>query len=215
MVTTTDCGGMPKRSIRARAKSRAGSPGPWEADSVSDRERAETYGKRPEDFLLLTRRKRHVSTYARALQARGIAVDVSGSEGFSISEGLRALRPLLSAALDPGDEVSAVAFLTGPPLRHRRFRALRLPQGGGRFSANASPPAGSDPRLSAASGFSARPRKTRAGCHRALRSRASCGASESFPRWPARTPEIVPPATSSRSSRSPGVCPRSAFRSGP
>jgi ATP-dependent helicase/nuclease subunit A len=114
---------------------------------VSDREKGGSRIAKAEDFLLLTRRKRHVSTYARALQARGIAVDVSGSEGFSISEGLRALRPLLSAALDPGDEVSAVAFLTGPLSGIDDSALYAFRKAGGRFSANAAPPAGSDPRL--------------------------------------------------------------------
>jgi ATP-dependent helicase/nuclease subunit A len=114
---------------------------------VTDRARGTSRDATASDFLVLTRRKRYVSIYARALEARGLPVDVSGSEGFSVSQGLRALRPLLQAALDPGDEVSAVAFLTGPLSGIDDSALYAFRRAGGRFSAAVPPPEGTDERL--------------------------------------------------------------------
>ena len=177
---------------------------------VSDPEKGGSRTAKAQDFLLLTRRKKHVSTYARALQARGIAVDVSGSEGFSISEGLRALRPLLSAALDPGDEVSVVAFLTGPLSGIDDSALYAFRKAGGRFSANAAPPAGCDPRLvrgmgllrAAAEDVAAAATGRRARAHRAAPRRPSraClhGRRRSFRRQPPQGPRARPASVRAR-----------------
>ena len=48
-----------------------------------------------EDFLILFRTRRHMSDYARELEARGIPYELSGGGAFKDSEELRTLLPLL------------------------------------------------------------------------------------------------------------------------
>ncbi|HEV7590348.1 MAG TPA: UvrD-helicase domain-containing protein, partial [Longimicrobium sp.] len=64
------------------------------------------------DFMVLTRTRHHLAEYARALEAHGVAVELSGA-GVGADEELRELVLLLRALADPGDAVLTVAVLEG------------------------------------------------------------------------------------------------------
>ena len=104
-------------------------------------------GARFGDFLVLTRTREHIDAYARALEAHGAPVDVSGSRSLPISRGLQELRPFLAAIQDPDDAVSVVGFLSGPlcGVDDDALHAWR--RAGGRFSYFGDPPAGADARI--------------------------------------------------------------------
>lgn len=104
-------------------------------------------GARFGDFLVLTRTRELLDAYARALEGYGIPVDVSGSRALPISRGLAQLRPFLAALQDPDDDVSAVAFLSGPLCGVDDDALYAFRRAGGRFSALADPPRGADPRI--------------------------------------------------------------------
>src|SRR5690606_15889218 len=76
------------------------------------RERIDRGERRPGDFMILTWTKSQLSTYARALEARNIPVQVSGS-GVGVEEELAELVLLLRALADPGDPVLTLAVLHG------------------------------------------------------------------------------------------------------
>ncbi len=118
-------------------------------------ERAARFG----DFLVLTRTREHLDVYARAFEALGIPVDVSGSRALPISKGLAVLRPFLAAIQDPDDDVSIVAFLSGPLSGVDDEALYEFHRAGGRFSYLVDPPPGTDPRISRGLGLLARARK--------------------------------------------------------
>ncbi len=66
------------------------------------------------DFLILTRKKKHLPVYARALEALKIPVEMSGGAAFAESDGVRVLASLLRALSDPGDTTALVGVLRGP-----------------------------------------------------------------------------------------------------
>jgi ATP-dependent helicase/nuclease subunit A len=68
---------------------------------------------RPEDFLILFRYKKFMDVYARALEARGVPYEVTGSNAFSGSEEIEALVNLLQALKDADNRVAVVAVLKG------------------------------------------------------------------------------------------------------
>lgn len=68
--------------------------------------------RKPGDFLVLTRRKRHLTTYARAIEARNLPVQVTGA-GINRAAELSELKLLLRALADPGDPVLTLAVLVG------------------------------------------------------------------------------------------------------
>ena len=118
-------------------------------------ERAARFG----DFLVLTRTRKHLDVYARAFEALGVPVDVSGSKALPISKGLAELRPFLAAIQDPDDDVSVVAFLSGP-LSGVDDNALNgFRRAGGRFSYLVEPPPGADPRIARGLDLLAKARK--------------------------------------------------------
>jgi ATP-dependent helicase/nuclease subunit A len=69
-------------------------------------------GRKPGDFLVLTRDRKEIMQYARAIEARNLAVQVTGA-GVSLEHELLELRVLLSALADPGDPTCTVAALVG------------------------------------------------------------------------------------------------------
>ncbi|MCK5412222.1 MAG: UvrD-helicase domain-containing protein [Gemmatimonadetes bacterium] len=71
-----------------------------------------SHGRWPGDFLILTRDRRHLDLYARALEEHNVPVDVSGARAGVESE-LSELLALLGALADPEDTVKTVAVLTG------------------------------------------------------------------------------------------------------
>ncbi len=84
------------------------------------------------DFLLLTRTKRNLDLYARALEDRNVAIDVSGA-GVGSEDEIGELVLLLRALIDPGDRVGVVAVLVGLFFGLDHEQLVAHAEGGGRF----------------------------------------------------------------------------------
>jgi ATP-dependent helicase/nuclease subunit A len=65
------------------------------------------------DFLIITRKKRPLSTYAAALEALHVPIEVSGAGAFGGSSHVADLAGLLDALSDPQDAVALVGVLRG------------------------------------------------------------------------------------------------------
>ncbi|MEI7483049.1 MAG: UvrD-helicase domain-containing protein, partial [Elusimicrobiota bacterium] len=68
---------------------------------------------KPGDFMIITKTKKRLTIYARALEALGIPYEISGGENFSDSEELYEIYKVLKAAADPKNQVAVVAALRG------------------------------------------------------------------------------------------------------
>jgi ATP-dependent helicase/nuclease subunit A len=66
------------------------------------------------DFMILTRRKKNVATYAAALEELSIPCEVGGGGAFLDAGPVASLRGLLQALADPEDAVALVGVLRGP-----------------------------------------------------------------------------------------------------
>jgi len=86
----------------------------WESDAVAEwvASRIASGERSPGDFLILTRKKEPLSPLARALEARGLAVQVSGA-GVWVEDEVAELTLLLRALTDPSDSALIVAVLIG------------------------------------------------------------------------------------------------------
>jgi ATP-dependent helicase/nuclease subunit A len=102
------------------------------------------------DFLVLFRRRRYMSAYARALEALAVPFEIAGGGAFGESEELAALMPLLEALADPDDPVPFVAALRGPIFGVDDDALYRFSRSGSRFRFTAEPPAAADPRIARA-----------------------------------------------------------------
>ena len=78
----------------------------WIAGRIARRER------RAGDFLILPYLRRFLTVYARALEARGVPVQVTGGD-LLIDEEIHELRLLLDALIDPDNSLLTVAALRG------------------------------------------------------------------------------------------------------
>jgi ATP-dependent helicase/nuclease subunit A len=107
----------------------------WIADRTTTGERD------PGDFLILTRTKRDIELYAKALEERNLPVDVSGA-GVGIEEEVRELEIVLDALTDPDDPVKTVGALTGLFFGLDLDQLLRWKEGGEdrRFDLRTVPP---------------------------------------------------------------------------
>ena len=97
----------------------------WIQDRVGSGERS------PGDFLILTRHRSQIGSYARALEARSLPVQVTGA-GVGVEEELRELCALLRCMIDPTNPVKVVAALVGLffGIDYERLVAHRLEGGG-------------------------------------------------------------------------------------
>ena len=68
----------------------------------------------PGDFLILTRTRRALPIYTRALEALRLPVEVSGGAAFAQSAAVTGLADLLRALTDPDDGPAVVGVLRGP-----------------------------------------------------------------------------------------------------
>lgn len=84
----------------------AGRLATWIRDRIDDGERV------PGDFMILTRTKKYLAAYARALEARSIPVQVTGA-GVGVEEELEELVVLLECMIDPTNPVKVLATLVG------------------------------------------------------------------------------------------------------
>ena len=75
--------------------------------------RVATGERQPGDFMILTRTRKFLSVYARALEDRNLPVEVSGT-GVGFEDELRAFLLLFRCLADPQHKVRVLAALTGP-----------------------------------------------------------------------------------------------------
>ncbi|HKA37873.1 MAG TPA: UvrD-helicase domain-containing protein [Thermoanaerobaculia bacterium] len=106
--------------------------------------------RRPEDFLLLFRRRKFMADYARELERRGVAPALGGGKAFGASEELAALMPALEALADPDNPVPLLAAFRGPLFGVDDEALYRFAKAGGRFSFRGRLPAATDPRIARA-----------------------------------------------------------------
>jgi ATP-dependent helicase/nuclease subunit A len=76
------------------------------------RARVDRGERQPADFLILTKTKARLEAYARALEAYGLPVEVTGA-GVGAEEEIRELQAVLECLIDPGNPVRVVAALVG------------------------------------------------------------------------------------------------------
>ncbi len=106
------------------------------------RQRIDRHERKPGDFMILASRKSELATYARALEAQGVPVQVTGA-GVGVDEELSELILLLRALADPEDPILILAVLEGLffGLSHQDLHDHA--RAGGRFTLLMEPPAGS------------------------------------------------------------------------
>lgn len=90
------------------------------------------------DFLVLTRKKKHLADYAAALQELRVPVDVSGAGAFGGSPLVGALVGLLRALADPADAVAVVGVLRGRLFGISDAQLFEHRSAGGYFSFSAA-----------------------------------------------------------------------------
>ncbi len=78
----------------------------WIATRVASGERSSG------DFMILTRTRSHLDSYARALEAFSLPVQVTGA-GVGVESELRELQAVLACMIDPSNPVKVVAVLVG------------------------------------------------------------------------------------------------------
>ena len=105
-------------------------------------QRVEIGDRKPGDFLILTRNRKYLSVYARALEDRNLPVDVSGA-GVGFEDELAALLLLFRCLEDPAHRTRVLGVLTGPLFGITLDRLVAYRDGGGRFEIN-RPPEGDD-----------------------------------------------------------------------
>ena len=87
----------------------------------------------PDDFLILTKTKTHISKYAEALASAGVPFTVTNSEDLGTSPDLRDLTALLRFALRPDDPVAGFAYLQSGLAGFSDHDLYQYKKRGGRF----------------------------------------------------------------------------------
>ena len=88
-----------------------------------------------DDFLILTRNRKYLSVYARALEDRNLPVDVSGA-GVGFEDELAALLLLFRCLEDPANQPRVLGVLTGPLFGITLDRLVAYRDRGGHFRIN-------------------------------------------------------------------------------
>ena len=123
--------------VSGNSRSRAAADAEIVAEWVADRLKAGD-GRKAGDFLILTRNRKHLDLYARALEQRDVPVDVSGAR-VGVEAELSELLTLLAALADPEDEVKTAAVLTGLFFGLDLEKLTEHQLSGGRFRATDAP----------------------------------------------------------------------------
>ena len=107
-----------------------------EADLIACYIRSEVDAERRSfgDFLILTRKRKNLGSYAAALEALHIPVEVSGAGAFGESPEVAQLALLLRVLSDPQDSTSLVGLLRGPIFGISDQDLFAFRQTGGWFS---------------------------------------------------------------------------------
>lgn len=118
----------------------------WDAAAIARYIRAEVDGGRAayDDFLILTRKKKHLSGYASALEALEIPVEVSGAGAFGASPLVRALIDLVHVLGDPADGPGVVGVLRGPLFGMSDAQLFEHRRAGGHFGLSVGRAGGDD-----------------------------------------------------------------------
>jgi len=87
----------------------------------------------PSDFLILFRYKKHMPIYARALEARSIPFEITGSASFAESEEIGEITNLALALNDPDNPIPTVAVLRGIFFGVSDDDLIEFKREGGRF----------------------------------------------------------------------------------
>jgi ATP-dependent helicase/nuclease subunit A len=101
---------------------------------LADAAPTESHLARPADFLILTRYKKHMAIYARALEERGIPFEITGSAVFAESEEVGEITNLALALNDPQNPLFTVAVLRGIFFGVSDEQLLEFRREGGRFN---------------------------------------------------------------------------------
>jgi ATP-dependent helicase/nuclease subunit A len=96
------------------------------------RRRVDAGERSPADFLILTWDRGQIGTYARALEAYGLPVSVTGA-GVGVEHELGELEVLLECMIDPSNQVRVVAALVGLFFGIDYERLVQHRLAGGRF----------------------------------------------------------------------------------
>ncbi len=94
----------------------------------------------PDDFMIVTRTRRYLSCYARALQRYGVPHQVTGGTALNEVEELKMLHTCLRAATRSDDPVALVAALRSELFGVSDAMLFSLKKAGGRFSFHAPLP---------------------------------------------------------------------------
>ena len=89
----------------------------------------------PGDFMVLTRNRKYLGVYARALEDRNLPVEVSGA-GVGFEAELRALLLLFRCLADPAHEVRVLGVLSGPLFGITFDRLVEYRDAGGHLRIN-------------------------------------------------------------------------------
>ena len=123
------------RVIKIPEGARGGAVNAFEAEAIARFIRSEVDARRrkPGDFLILTRVRKTLPIYTRALEALRLPVEVSGGAAFATSAAVGALSDLLQALTDPDDGPAVVGILRGPLFGISDRDLFRHRQAGGGF----------------------------------------------------------------------------------
>ncbi|HME98069.1 MAG TPA: UvrD-helicase domain-containing protein [Methylomirabilota bacterium] len=123
------------RVIKIPEGLKGGAVNDFEADAIARFIRSEVDARRrkPGDFLILTRFRKTLPVYTRALEALRLPVEVSGGAAFATSAAVTALSDLLRALTDPDDGPAVVGILRGPLFGIGDRDLFRHRQAGGGF----------------------------------------------------------------------------------
>ncbi|MHC4662295.1 MAG: UvrD-helicase domain-containing protein [Planctomycetota bacterium] len=119
---------------------------------ADEKDRNKTRPAVPGDFLILTRTKEFLSTYAEALEDYGIPCEVTGSKSEDILAAVREILLLAGAVADPADKIKLVAALRGPFFGISDDALYRFSVCGGNFSFLEPPPGDAPPEIGDAFG---------------------------------------------------------------
>ena len=101
--------------------------------------RAAAGDRNPGDFMVLTRTRKYLGVYARALEDHNLPVEVSGA-GVGFEDELAALLLLFRCLADPAHEVRVAGVLTGPLFGITLDQLVEYRDAGGSFRINRRAP---------------------------------------------------------------------------
>ena len=105
----------------------------------SEKAAGRTENAEPGDFMIITKLKKRLPVYAKALEILGIPYEISGGENFNQSEELYEIYKVLKAVADPKDPVALIAALRGAFFGVSDNDLYLFAKAGGKFSYFSNP----------------------------------------------------------------------------